>query len=240
LRILAPWGAPPEPAAQSRESHGAALCVRSSLTGNNRDVTWGWNPDSFAAIGTVSASVIAVFALLIVLHQASRDRRTDASALASRVSVLFEKYEEGHRDEWNGIALTLHNAGPLPIVVGSMALEPRVTPGADSWRDLPARRGPGDDRRRFRNVIVFNLRGRFFARPPDVRLSCEGWQRQVLPGASSTYAVEVDSTVSLNYRTAGVCFLDANGLEWTRRRDGRLVRGWGTSRRAARNLDRRV
>ena len=48
---------------------------------------WGWNPESFEAVGTVAASFVAVIALLNGLHARQSDRKEARALLANQVSV---------------------------------------------------------------------------------------------------------------------------------------------------------
>jgi hypothetical protein len=81
---------------------------------------WGWNPESFEAIGTVSAAFIALRAYQYSLKQKQADRSEARRRLAEQVSLTVATDHEAvpTRREFDGyvpMLLSITNYSPFPI-----------------------------------------------------------------------------------------------------------------------------
>jgi hypothetical protein len=191
-------------------------------------VSWGWNPDSFTAVGTVGASLTALIAILLTLGQSRVQRKRDLAGLADQVfvSVLTKAYRQS-KDRYGfvGWELHIHNGGALPIQLG----------GAIATIEVPALNE--DDKRScpFQDWTTVNFlreRTHYMSVP---RVKSETW---AVTFSSWPGVIEAGATVDLRAVLTGdradlpspaqkfvaISFADANGRWWTRSAVGELGR----------------
>jgi hypothetical protein len=78
---------------------------------------WGWNPETFEAVGTVAAAFIAVTALLISLRQIATHSAEARQLQARQVGVRLTVARDAKAQVEPGTTylLSAHNSGRLPI-----------------------------------------------------------------------------------------------------------------------------
>jgi len=207
---------------------------------------WGWNPDTFTALGTVGASLAALVALLISLAQARRARAERSALLAEALALTCTVLD---RTTPGSISCELRvlNQGTMParigtvVVVVSQRSRYAVPDLQASWRELfkyqfgrahisddPFPDSTGYD---ITAQSGYLISGRFWRNV---------WPAIVDPGQSVTLQFELLGKIKSPFeRYLGPSFTDANGRDWTRRIDGRLVKGVGlTPWEVRRNLRR--
>lgn len=184
--------------------------------------TWGWNPDSFQAIGTVAAFGVGLFALLVTLRQ-QRMLQADAQLRYARLvdAQLLEDDESPISSHHRQYTIAITNAGPLPVhnvkpVIGGVWIR---------FRDLTSSLfGPGiaADVGSTQALLPFGWWGLLWK---STAMKDLGWG-SLAPGREVTVTMLLD-TSAVHWRKdhIGVAFTDADGLRWTKRLDGSLRGG---------------
>ncbi|WP_143466011.1 hypothetical protein [Kribbella sp. ALI-6-A] len=91
---------------------------------------WGWNPDSFEAIGTVAAFAVGFVALAVTLNQQRRLQDEHQLRHARLVDVQLVQTEPRQTSSHLRDTIIITNAGALPIhmlkpVIGGVWIHPR-------------------------------------------------------------------------------------------------------------------
>jgi hypothetical protein len=202
---------------------GRERCRASILGGvlSSDPASWGWNPGTFEALGTVTASMLAAVAVLIAVREQRSQSRARARDQASRIS-FYETEWRGHPDM--SIQLRVGNHSSLPIRglalvilynrtnVHDVLLEPRIQ--AES--SLP----------------------RYTLRPTGTRVSCieltPRTRRVLPPGEYGMLDLKIDvRALAGGIRDSiGLVFVDDQERTWVRTLRGQLKSNWKTSLRA--------
>lgn len=182
--------------------------------------SWGWNPASFEAVGTVAAAFIAVFALLATTAHERRRRGTEREQQKRRHAQGVSVLREDNRDQ---LAVTVRNDGPSPITAVSLIV--RVL-SSDGGEHIDRIRAAGDFEERstrtwvahrgvFSTSYTYGLVGKYISSVPpgkSERLVVVPWQA-------------IRDGISLSSWDVGVHFTDIDGNQWTRSVDGTLLVG---------------
>lgn len=180
---------------------------------------WGWNPATFAAVGTVAAAFTAAIALIISLSQARRNRVSERAAQASLVTVEWDwKGSETSSGKPTVLTFKVYNASALPIFYPSIAL--RIVTS-----DAKHRRGAGRFGRIFDDAATSSTLGYLRPNLATHRASIESWPANIQPASIATLSVRSETAVvsprPLRANVA-ILFADAKGRRWIARPDGRL------------------
>lgn len=179
-----------------------------------RQPSWGWNPQTFAAIGTVASTFIAASAALIGVREFRDSRRGRQRAQANQVTAVWISSEplKNRMDRWdiklsNTSAQSIYHLALIIAVVGDIR-HSRLTDALPTVKDPPnAASG-----RLWRKYTVHSL-----------RLSVD----ELSGGESARLALPIrGSRLVGGTRGIAVSFMDCNGHWWARRLDGELFRDW--------------
>ena len=217
-------------------------------------MAWGWNPDSFAAIGTVAASFAALIALLISLRQWGASRYESSASHANLVAVSLKPLPPPKTNKnWTAWSLSIQNLGPLPIKPAALFVLVSEDVGLgqlDNWdligkgKAYLRRAMPGELTQYINESVAgLNVRKQFASRWGNrvfITAESESWPVQIPSGKTSAIEVKLRRTVDVaspQGHHVGLSFTDAQNAIWTRRIDGLLNRGLGLTRAAARRSE---
>ncbi len=180
--------------------------------------SWGWNPDTFSAVGTVASTVVAAFAALLAVSQQvglRRDRLRAQAGLFTAVIVGWVK--SGDSSEPDEITISIHNGSTQPIYQLAVVVRHTVKPADGGWP-----------------VVLPGFNGSWWggaSRGHD--------NRDVLSLETVELRPDQTAKIHLRVRTAlthfplrnsvAVSFTDSFGHTWSRDLNGYLTRGWRQS-----------
>lgn len=187
---------------------------------------WGWNPETFSAIGTVGATLVGSVALLIASSQvkmAGRDLAMRAQARQVHVRILKDSMmpraypatsSAEHSGHWVSFARSTINATTRVVDVEIL----NASQGHISLHCLASVGGwPVEGEAGYGTMTRTSWRGSYHG--------LAFTKNTVAPGERNLLRIPVADEFMYVQHNMGVQFQDSEGNTWTRSLDGMLIRG---------------
>jgi len=193
--------------------------------------TWGWDPPTFSAVGTVASTFVAALAALLAVNQVRSARRDKIRAQAGLFTAMITGWERQRGDgtdlvgDISELVVTLHNASDQPIFDLALVVAHKQRDTKGGWQAvLPDFQGRESFSRQLGRKQMQLLR----LEPAS----------GLLPKQSATVALRIRvGLLSDSARTSlAISFIDSTDRTWARRLDGHLGSGWQHSVRGAPNM----